>query len=143
MPSRPGTTPRRTSRRLLATAVLAAVVGLGVSISTPAGSASAAPAAPTSSSTADAGSITASQAGLVNRSFFVTPYDLARLAYGQTDPDKLAVQICTANHTGKACVTDASYVLRRGQGTVDWRTCNIIDGYTIVFPIVFESRCGR
>jgi len=143
MPSRPGTTPRGTSRRLLATAVLAAVVGLGVSVSTPAGSASAAPAAPTSSSTADAGSITASQAGLVNRSFFVTPYDLARLAYGLTDPDKLAVQICTANHTGRACVTVASYVLRRGQGMVDWRDCNVTGGYTVVFPDAFQSRCGR
>ncbi|OUE28089.1 hypothetical protein BFL36_02515 [Clavibacter michiganensis] len=142
MPSRPATTPRRTSRRLLATAVLAVVVGLGVSVSTPAGSASAAPAAPTSSSTADAGSITASQAGLVNRSFFVTPYDLARLSFGQTDSYKLAAQICSANRSGKACVTIVSYVLRGGQGSVDWRTCNISGGYTVVFPDLFQSHCG-
>ncbi|MFT2753696.1 hypothetical protein [Clavibacter sp. Sh2088] len=142
MSSRLAPTPRATARRLLATAVLAAVVGLGVSVSTPTGSASAAPAAPTSSSTADAGSIAASQAGLVNRSFFVTPYDLARLSFGQTDSYKLAAQICTANHSGKACVQIVSYVLRGGQGPANWRTCNITGGYTVVFPDLFQSHCG-
>jgi hypothetical protein len=142
MSSRLGTTPRSTARRLLATAALAAVVGLGVSVSIPTGSASAATAAVSSSSTADAGSIAASQEGLINRSFFVTPYDLARLAFGQTDSYKLAAQICTANHSGKACVQIVSYVLRGGQGSENWRTCNITGGYTVVFPDLFQSHCG-
>ena len=139
MPSRLGTTPRRTARRLLATAALAAVVGLGVSVSIPTGSASAAPVAVSSSSQADAGSIAASQAGLVNRSFFVTPGDLARLSFGLTDSYKLAAQICTANHSGKSCVVVVYYVLRGGQGPVNWHTCNITGGYTVVFPDLFQS----
>jgi hypothetical protein len=142
MSSRLGTTSRPSARRLLATAALAAVVGLGVSVSIPTGSASAATAAVSSSSTADADSIAASQEGLVNRSFFVTPYDLARLAFGQTDSYKLAAQICTANHSGKACVQIVSYVLRGGQGSENWRTCNITGGYTVVFPDLFQSHCG-
>ncbi|WP_237580831.1 hypothetical protein [Clavibacter nebraskensis] len=144
MSPRLGTTPRPAARRLLATAVLAAVVGLGVSVSTPTGSASAAPVAVSSSSRADGGSIAASQEGLVNRSFYVTPYDLARLSFGLTDSYKLAAQICTANHSGKACVQIVSYVLRGGQGPVDnWRDCAISGGYTVGFPDLFSSHCGR
>lgn len=142
MPSRLARTLRSTSRRLLASAVLAAVVGLGASVSTPIGPASAAPVAVSSSSSADAGSITASQAGLVNRSFFVTPSDLARLSFGLTDSNELAAQICTANRSGKNCVVIVSYVLRRGQGVADWRTCNITGGFTVVFPDAFQSHCG-
>ena len=102
MSSRLAIMHRPAARRVLATAALAAVVGLGISVSAPTDPASAVPAAVSSSSTADAGSITASQAGLVNRSFFVTPYDLARLSFGQTDSYKLAAQICSANRSGKA-----------------------------------------
>jgi hypothetical protein len=81
---------------------------------------------------------------LVNRSFYVTPYDLARLSFGLTDSYKLAAQICTANHSGKACVQIVSYVLRGGQGPVDnWRDCAISGGYTVGFPDLFSSHCGR
>ncbi|MBM7411288.1 hypothetical protein JOE38_001111 [Clavibacter michiganensis] len=142
MSSRLAATPRPAARRLLAAAVLAVVVGLGVSVSAPTDPASAAPVAASSSSTADAGSIAASQAGLVNRSFFVTPYDLARLSFGLTDSYKLAAQICTANRSGKSCVQIVSYVLRGGQGSENWHTCNITGGYTVVFPDLFASHCG-
>jgi hypothetical protein len=97
-----------------------------------------------SSSRADGGSIAPSQEGLVDRSFYVTPYDLARLSLGLTDSYKLAAQIRTANHSGKACVQIVSYVLRGGQGPADnWRNCAISGGYTVGFPDLLSSHCGH
>ena len=35
-----------------------------------------------------------------------------------------------------------SYVLRGGQGSLNWHTCNITGGFTVVFPDLFQSHCG-
>jgi hypothetical protein len=143
MLSRLGTATPSSTRRLLATAALAAVLGLGVSMSAPAGSASAAPAAPTSPSTADADPIAASQANTAYREFHVSPRAVGRLKAGTLDPKALAGLICTQIHSGVSCAKSVAYVLRQGSpGVTDPRTCGIGVGYTVVYPATFQSRCG-
>ena len=143
MSSRLGTAPRSTTRRLLATAALAVVLGLGVSMSAPAGSASAAPAAPTSSSAAQADPIAASQADPVERTFYVSPRAVDNIKSGTLQPRALAGLVCTQFHSGLACVKSLTLVLEGGPGTTDPRTCQRGQGFTISYYSTHRSHCGR
>ncbi|MFT2753697.1 hypothetical protein [Clavibacter sp. Sh2088] len=142
MSSRLTTTPPSSARRLLATAALAAVLAFGVSMSAPAGAASAAPAAPTSHSAAQADPIAASQAGIVNREFHISSRTVARLAAGTLSPQALAGLICTQFHSGIACAKLVTYVLQGYPGVTDPRTCARGEGFIVAYPNTYQSRCG-
>jgi hypothetical protein len=146
MSSRLGTAPRLTPRRLLGTAALAAVLGLGVPLSIPTDSASAASVAPVSASSASALSVEAESAwrsrwSSDSRSFFVDASSIARLNIGQISAAGLAAQACTAIHSGKGCVQLVAYVLAGSRYARNPATCP--DGYTVVFPRIYNSHCGR
>jgi hypothetical protein len=159
MSSRLGTSPRLTPRHLLATAALAAVLGLGASLSTPTGSASAAPksavSVSASASASSSGSSSSSSSSVEtesawrsrwasdSRSFFVDASAIARLLGGQISAAGLAGQVCTANHPGKACVQLVAYALRGSSVAVNPAACSSTSGYTVVFPRIYQSHCGR
>ncbi|MBF4625250.1 hypothetical protein [Clavibacter sp. VKM Ac-2872] len=147
MSSRLEITRPSTTRRLLATAALAAVLGLGVSMSAPAGSASAAPAASSSSSssssssTAGADPIAASQEQIINREFHVTPRTVAKLVAGTLTPKALAGLICTQIHSGIQCAKRITHLLQGYTHSTDPRTCARGQGYIVSYPITLRSRC--
>jgi hypothetical protein len=150
MSSRPRTAPRLTLRHLLGTAALAAVLGLGVTVSIPAGSASASPVAPapapassTASSSGIAESAWRSRWSPESRSFFVDATAIARLEIGQISAAGLAGQVCTANHSGRACAQLVAYALRGAPYAVNPSTCPSTSGYTVVFPRIYQSHCGH
>jgi hypothetical protein len=150
MSPRLGTAPRLTPRHLLGAAALAAVLGLGVSLSIPTDSASAAsvasaPASASSASTSSGEAESAWQSRWSShpRSFFIDAVAIARLEIGQISAAGLAGQVCTANHSGKACAQLVAFVLRGAPFAVNPSTCPSTSGYTVVVPRIYNSHCGH
>ncbi|MFT2753698.1 hypothetical protein [Clavibacter sp. Sh2088] len=143
MSSSLGAAARLSPRRLLATAALAAVIALGVSVATPAGSATAAPVAASSSSSPVADPIAASEwLHISSRTYFVGSPDLSLLASHQISLAGLAVKTCTAHGSGRTCVPLLEDGLRL-LGRVTVFTCGGFSGYTVVVPSIWRSHCGR
>ncbi|MDA3805115.1 MULTISPECIES: hypothetical protein [unclassified Clavibacter] len=130
---------------MLATAALAAVIALGVSVATPAGPATATPVVASSSASSSpvADPIAASEwLHISSRTYFVSSTDLSMLASQQISLAGLAVKTCTAHGSGRTCVPLVEAGLRL-LGRVTVFTCGGLSGYTVVVPSFGKSHCGR